>query len=378
MIPFQNLKVTHESFLREFLRDMGALFQSPNPDFIGSNSASVIEFEKAAAEYHGVKHALGVGSGTDAILLALDALGVTAGDEVIVPAFGFIATADVVVRLGATPVFVDIDPATFNIAPGKIEAAITERTKALIPVHLFGQAADMTAIMAIARSRNLPVIEDVAQAMGADHDGRKLGSIGLFGAFSFYPTKNLGGAGDGGLITTNDDEMARRIRLYRDHGKNAEGVFEVVGYNSRLDGIQAKYLQYKLPDLDDSIQDRIENARLYNQLFANSEVETSPIPDDMSHSFNLYTIKVRDRDRLQTFLREKEIQTAVYYPYAMPLTPALSRFGHKPGDFPASEEVARQVISLPVWPGLKRKEIERVAECVNQFLENNVSLTLRR
>lgn len=379
MIPFQNLKVTHESFLRDFLRDLGTLFQSPTPDFIGANSKTVGEFEKTVAEYLGVKHALGVGSGTDALLLALDALGIGPGDEVIVPAFGFIATADVVVRLGATPVFVDIDPVSFNIDPAKMEAAITERTRALIPVHLYGQAADMTAIMEIARSRNLPVIEDVAQAMGAEHNGRKLGSIGLFGAFSFYPTKNLGAAGDGGLLVTNDDEMARRIRLYRDHGKNAEGVFEVVGYNSRLDSIQARYLNYKLPDLDDSIQDRIENARLYNQLFADTEVEVPAVPEDgLSHSFNLYTIKVRDRDRLQIFLREKEIQTAVYYPYAMPMAPALSRFGHKAGDFPAAEETARQVLSLPIWPGLKRKEIERVAECVNQFLENNVALTLRR
>lgn len=378
MIPFQNLKVTHEGFLRDYLRDLQALFQSPNPDFIGSNSKTVAEFEKETAEYLGVKHAFGVASGTDALLLPLDALGIGAGDEVIVPAFGFIATADVVVRLGATPVFVDIDPVTFNMDPAKVEAAITPRTRAIIPVYLFGQTADMNALLEIGRNHKLPIIEDVAQAMGAEYNGRKLGSLGLFGAFSFYPTKNLGGAGDGGMITTNDDEMARRIRLYRDHGKNNEGVFEVVGYNSRLDAIQARYLSYKLPELDDSIQDRIENARLYNQLFANSEVETPTVPDDMSHSFNLYTIKVRDRNRLQAFLREKEIQTAVYYPYAMPMAPALQRFGAKAGDFPASEEAARMVLSLPVWPGLKRREIERVAECVNQFLENNIALELRR
>ncbi len=379
-VPFQNIKATHENFVRDFLHDLQKLFQAESPDFIGSNSPAVIDFEEAVAKHLGVKHAIGVGSGTDALLLALDALGVGAGHEVILPAYGFIATADVVVRLKAKPVFVDIDPANFNIDPTLLEAAITPNTKAIIPVDLFGQTADMGAIMAIADKHGIPVIEDVAQAMGAEWEGKKLGSIGTFGAFSFYPTKNLGGCGDGGMISTNDDKLADKIRLYRDHGRGPDG-FEIVGYNSRLDPIQARYLKYKLDELDDSIFDRIDNARLYNKLFAESDLTTPTISEDdtnLTHTFNLYTVRVRDRDRLRRYLSEKGIGSAVYYDTVMPLTPALSFLGHKAGEFPKSEEAARSVISLPVWPGLKRRQIETVAEEVNNFLENNVSLTARR
>jgi dTDP-4-amino-4,6-dideoxygalactose transaminase len=378
-VPFLNNKATHDNFVRDYLKDLQKLFSSETPDFIGSNSPTVQEFEAAFAKYLGVKHALGLNSGTDALLLALDALGIGAGDEVILPAYGFIATADVVVRLKAKPVFVDIDPATFNIDPSLIEAAITPNTKAIIPVDLYGLAADMGAIMEIAGKHNLPVIEDVAQATGAEWQGKKLGSIGTFGCFSFYPTKNLGGCGDGGLISTNDDALANKIRLYRDHGRGPGG-FETVGYNSRLDGIQARYLQYKLEELDDSIFERVDNARLYNRLFAESDLITPAINEDdsdLTHSFNLYTVRIRDRERVRRFLTEKSIGSAVYYDTVMPLTPALAYLGHKPGDFPKSEEACKSVLSLPVWPGLKRKQIEQVAEEVNHFLENNVALARR-
>jgi dTDP-4-amino-4,6-dideoxygalactose transaminase len=379
-VPFQNIKATHENFSREYLHDLQKLFQSESPDFIGSNSPTVAEFEAAVAKYLGVKHALGVGSGTDALLLALDALGIGEGHEVILPAFGFIATADVIIRLKAKPVFVDIDPTNFNIDPNLIEAAITPNTKAIIPVDLFGQTADMGAIMAIAEKHYLAVIEDVAQAMGAEWDGKKLGSIGAFGCFSFYPTKNLGGCGDGGLISTNDDKLADKIRLFRDHGRGPGG-FETIGYNSRLDAMQAKYLQYKLDELDDSIFDRVDNARLYNKLFAESDLVTPVISEDdsnLSHTFNLYTVRIRDRDRVRRYLTEKGIGSAVYYDTVMPLTPALSFLGHKPGEFPKSEEACKSVLSLPVWPGLKRRQIEQAAEEVNHFLENNIALTARR
>ncbi len=379
-VPFQNIKATHENFARDFLHDIQKLFQAESPDFIGSNSPTVAEFEGTVAEYLGVKHAIGVGSGTDALLLSLDALGIGAGHEVILPAYGFIATADVIVRLKAKPVFVDIDPANFNMDPNLLEAAITANTKAIIPVDLFGQTADMGAIMAIADKHGIPVIEDVAQAMGSEFEGKKLGSIGTFGAFSFYPTKNLGGCGDGGLISTNDDKLANKIRLYRDHGRG-EGRFEIVGYNSRLDSIQARYLKYKLDELEDSIFERIDNARLYNKLFAESDLVTPLIAEDdtdLTHTFNLYTVRIRDRDRVRRYLTEKGIGSAVYYDTVMPLTPALSFLGHKAGEFPKSEEAARSVLSLPVWPGLKRRQIETVAEEVNHFLENNVALTARR
>lgn len=375
-VPFQNIRATHDEFLRDYFRDLQKIFQSDNPDFIGSNSPTVKEFEAAAAQYLGVKHAFGLNSGTDALLLALDALGVGHGDEVILPAFGFIATADVVLRLHAKPVFVDIDPNTFNIDPAAVEAAITPNTKVIIPVDLFGLAADMDRIMELAEKHGLAVIEDVAQAMGAEFEGKKLGAIGTFGAFSFYPTKNLGGCGDGGLVTTNDDALAEKIRLFRDHGRGPGG-FETIGYNSRLDPIQAKYLSYKLPDLDDTIFERIDNARLYNKLFAESDIVTPEIPeadDDLTHSFNLYTIRIRDRDRARRYLTEKGIGSAVYYDVVMPLTPALAHLGHKKGEFPNSEAAAKSVLSLPVWPGLKRKQIEQVAEEVNHFLENNIAL----
>ena len=375
-VPFQNIKATHEDFLREFLHDLQRMFQAETPDFIGSNSPTVKEFEAGVAKYLGVKHAFGLNSGTDALLLALDALGIGHHDEVILPAFGFIATADVILRLHAKPVFVDIDPATFNIDPAAVEAAITPKTKAIIPVDLFGRAADMTRIMEIAEKHGVAVIEDVAQAMGAEADGRKLGSIGTFGAFSFYPTKNLGGCGDGGMVTTNDDALAEKIRLFRDHGRGPNG-FETIGYNSRLDPIQAKYLSFKLEELDDNLADRIDNARLYNKLFADTELTTPDIAeadDDLTHSFNLYTVRIRDRDRARRYLTEKGIGSAVYYDIVMPLTPALAHLGHKKGEFPKSEEAAKSVLSLPVWPGLKRKQIEQVAEEVNNFLENNIAL----
>lgn len=379
-VPFQNIKASHEGFVLDYLKDLQKMFAADSPDFIGSNSPTVAAFEADVAAYLGVKHAIGVGSGTDALLLSLDALGIGAGDEVILPAFGFIATADVIIRLKAKPVFVDIDPVTFNIDPALVEAAITPKTKAIIPVDLFGQSADMDAIMEVAGKHGLAVIEDVAQAMGAEWQGKKLGAIGTVGCFSFYPTKNLGGCGDGGLISTNDDALADKIRLYRDHGRGPGG-FEIVGYNSRLDAMQAKYLHYKLDELNDNLFDRIDNARLYNKLFAESDLVCPVVSDedeDLTHSMNLYTVKVRDRDRLRRYLSEKGIGSAVYYDVVMPLTPAFAFLGHKPGEFPKSEEACKSVLSLPVWPGLKRKQIEQVAEEVKTFLANNVAMTVKR
>jgi dTDP-4-amino-4,6-dideoxygalactose transaminase len=329
-----------------------------------------------------VKHALGVNSGTDALLLALDAVGVRAGDEVILPAFGFIATADVVVRLGARPVLVDVQPETFNVDPAAIEAAITPRTKAIIPVHLFGQACDMDPILEIAARHHLPVIEDVAQACGATYKGKRLGALGTFGAFSFYPTKNIGAAGDAGMITTNDDALAERIRQFRDHGRTPNGTFVCIGYNSRLDTTQALYLQHKLEDLDDTILDRIENARLYNRIFEEYkaqmaaighpvDLELPRVAEDFTHTFNLYTIKTRDRDRLRAFLTEKKIGSAIYYPLPLHRMPALEFLGYGQGAFPVAEECARRCLSLPVWPGLTRQQVRTVAETVIEFFENN-------
>ncbi|MCX7625660.1 MAG: DegT/DnrJ/EryC1/StrS family aminotransferase [Candidatus Sumerlaeaceae bacterium] len=382
-IPFIDLRSTHADFIQGYLKELENLFQTC--DFIGASSKRVAAFEEHFARYIGVKHALGVNSGTDALLLALDALGVGHGDEVILPAFGFIATADVIVRLGARPVFVDVQPDTFNVNPEAIEAAITERTKAIIPVHLFGQICDMDAIMAIAERHKLPVVEDVAQACGAaTADGRRAGSIGTFGAFSFYPTKNIGAAGDAGIVTTNDDALAEKIRRFRDHGRTTAGTFECIGYNSRLDTIQAMYLAHKLPELDDNLLDRIENAKLYDTLLAEVDrsleirhgerrplIERPAVPGDLRHTFNLYTIKAPDRDRLKACLAQRGIQTAIYYPTPLHTTPALAFLGYKGGQFPVAEECARRCLSLPVWPGLKRQQIQRVVHEVREFLENN-------
>ncbi len=373
-IPIQNVRLSHEPFLKDYMANLRKLFEAPSPDFIGSNSPTVGALECDLAGYLGCKYAFGVASGTDALILPLHALGIGPGDEVIVPAYSFIATADVVVRLGARPVFVDIDLNTYNIDVTKIEAAVSPRTKAIIPVHLFGQSADMTGVMAVARKHNIPVVEDVAQATGAKWDDRRVGTIGDFGAYSFYPTKNLGGCGDGGLVTTDNDDHAHIIRLFRDHGRGKTG-FESIGYNSRLDAIQALYLHAKLPDLDDNLYERVENARLYNQLLEGTGAHLPAIPEgDLVHTFNLYTIRVHDRARLRTYLGEKGIGTAIYYDTVMPLTPALAFLGHKAGEFPAAEEACRTVVSLPVWPGLTKRQIEYVAGCVREFLRNNVPM----
>ncbi|MGC8740759.1 MAG: DegT/DnrJ/EryC1/StrS family aminotransferase [Candidatus Sumerlaeaceae bacterium] len=383
-IPFIDLRSTHEEFIKDYFEELKDLFRAC--DFIGASSKRVAAFEEKFAKYIGVKHALGVNSGTDALLLALDALGVTRGDEVILPAFGFIATADVVVRLGARPVFVDVQPDTFNIDPSAVEAAITPRTKAIIPVHLFGQTCDMAALMAIAERHKLPVVEDVAQACGAtDAENRRAGAIGTFGAFSFYPTKNIGAAGDAGIVTTNDDTLAEKIRWFRDHGRTPAGTFECIGYNSRLDTIQAMYLAHKLPDLDDSLLDRIENAKLYDALLAEVDhsfeirygehrprIERPAVPGDLRHAFNLYTIKAPDRDRLKAYLAHCGIQSAIYYPTPLHTTPALEFLGYKRGQFPVAEDCAQRCLSLPVWPGLKRQQIQRVVQTIREFLENNI------
>ncbi|MCX7717680.1 MAG: DegT/DnrJ/EryC1/StrS family aminotransferase [Candidatus Sumerlaeaceae bacterium] len=369
MIPFIDLQPSHDTFLREYFRDLQHLFAKC--EFIGAYSKMTAEFECAFAGYLGVKYAIGVASGTDALLLPMHALGIGPGDEVIMPAFGFIATADVVVRLGGRPVLVDVDPVTCNINPSLIEPMITERTKALCPVHLFGLACDMDAIMEIAERRGLAVIEDVAQACGTQYKGRKLGTIGKAGAFSFYPTKNLGGAGDGGMITTNDDRLAETLYKFRDHGRTPDGTYDTIGYNSRLDTVQALYLKRKLEELDETLAYRIDNARLYYQLLKGTEVEVPAVPDDMSHTFNNYTIKVRDRDRLMAYLKWKGVGSAIYYKEAMHLTRALAHLGYKAGDFPVAESLTQRVLSLPVFPGLKRKQIERVAELVKEFLDRN-------
>ena len=336
------------------------------------------------------RHALGVSSGTDALLLALMALGIGPGDEVIVPTFSFFATAGVVSRLHARPVFVDIDPKTWNIDPEGVAAAITERTKAIVPVHLFGQSADMDALMAVAAGRDIPVIEDAAQAIGTQyHDGRRVGGIGFAGCFSFFPSKNLGGFGDGGLLTTNDSDYYQRVRIMRMHGEKTRYHHMVVGGNFRLDALQAAVLAVKLPHLPAWSAARRKNAELYNQLFIEAGLSTgtgvqdyrngdrvltpTAVHGDSGHAdhhiFNQYVIRSKQRDDLKSWLESKGIGTAVYYPIPFHQQECFSDLGYSIGDFPNAERAANEVLALPIYPELANKQIEYVVQSIADFFQ---------
>lgn len=364
-IPFVDLWNQHEPLEEEFLEQVKALLRSSQ--FI--LGPTVQKFEEQTARYLGVKNAIGVSSGTDALLLALASLGVGPGDEVVMPAYTFVACADVVVRLGARPVFVDVRADTFNLDADKALASLSSRTKAIMAVHLFGQCAEIDRIVTIARTYSVPVVEDVCQAFGAKSHNRRAGSFGLFGAYSFYPTKNLGGIGDGGLLTTDDDQKADMVRKYRDHGRVSTSTYlhDIIGYNSRLDALQAAFLSLKLPDVDEMNLERVENARLYNHMFENAPFIVPRFTDDGSHVFNCYTLLVSNRDELQAKLKEKGIGTAVYYPVPLHLQPCLQYLGYKEGAFPVAEDLAKRAISLPIAPGLKKKQIQEVAKEVLEF-----------
>lgn len=331
------------------------------------------QFETAMAEYCGVPHAVGCASGSDALLLSLMALGIGSGDEVILPSFTFFATAGAVWRLGAKPVFVDIDRRTFNVDAAKIDAAVTRATRAILPVHLFGQCAAMPAIEAVAKAHRLPVIEDACQAIGAEQSGRRAGSWGWAGCFSFYPTKNLGGFGDGGMITTGDSTLAERLRILRDHGQSPRYHHAVVGVNSRLDSIQAAILNIKLEMLETWNEQRIENAHRYSVLLRQAGLAEKIEPPYASaghrHVWNQYTIRVLDgrRDALAQFLQSHRIGTAVYYPVPLHLQPCFSGLDYRPGSLPETERAAREVLSLPIFPGLSEVQQQAVVGRIADF-----------
>jgi dTDP-4-amino-4,6-dideoxygalactose transaminase len=329
----------------------------------------VAQFEEDLRKYLGVKHVVGLGSGTDALLLAIKSCGIGPGDEVITTPFTFIATVDAIIRAGARPIFVDIERHTFNMDARQVEAVTTPSTKAILPVHLFGRVAAMDFLTAYAHQRRLLIIEDVAQACGARFAGQMAGSFGNVGCFSFYPTKTLGGAGDGGAIATDNDEIAERVKRYRDHGRSVTNPLQhdMIGFNSRLDSLQAAVLRLKLPDLDESNEDRVANAKLYNELLSESPVQTPHVPDDGSHVVNYYTILCEDRDGLRAFLQEQGIGTGVYYPIPLHLQPSHLYLGYRAGNFPVAEEVAQQCLSLPSYPGLTKKVIETIAGHVCAF-----------
>lgn len=324
----------------------------------------VMELEKKIALYHGISEALGVASGTDALHLSVEALGIGEGDEVITTPFTFFATAEAIMYTGATPVFVDIEPDTMNIDPVEIEKKITKKTKAIIPVHIFGHPADMEKITRIARKHDLRIIEDCAQSFGAEIDGKKTGSFGDTGCFSFYPSKNLGAFGDGGMILLNDGSVAEAIRKLRNHGSKGQYRHESVGFNSRLDEIQAGVLLVKLRRIDQYNELRRKKASLYNQLLS-GRVELPVERPGCRHVYHQYTIRSSGRDQIQKVLHDKGVSSVVYYPVPVHLQEAVAFLGYRKGDLPVAEEASEKVLSLPVYPELEEASIREIAEIIN-------------
>jgi dTDP-4-amino-4,6-dideoxygalactose transaminase len=325
--------------------------------------------EEEIARLCGVAHGIAVASGTDALILALRACGVQAGDEVLIPPFTFVATGSAVSALGAKPVFADIHPNTYNLNPAELERRITPRTRAIIAVHLYGLAADMDGIVAFARARNIPVIEDNAQAIGASYKGRRTGSLGDIACLSFYPTKNLGAYGDAGMIVTHSTELAGRLRTLRNHGQTAKYVSSEPGWNSRLDELQAAILRVKLLHLPAWQKSRQAHAAEYTRQFSQIPGVMPPIvPERYEHVFHQYTIRVEDRGALQKVLSDAGIGSAVYYPVPLHLQPLYASLGYKSGDFPHAEHAAQEVLSLPIYPELTTHQRARVADAVSEFL----------
>lgn len=367
-VPLLDLKRQYEPLRDEMEKTMAEVAASQY--FI--LGPQVEQFEKSAAVWLDVDHAIAVASGTDALLVALMALDIGPGDEVILPTFTFFATAGVVARLGATPVFVDIDPVDFNIEPAAVADRISDRTKAIIPVHLFGQAANLAAVAEAAGE--IPILEDCAQAWGADFKGTYVGGHGVMGAFSFFPSKNLGGFGDGGLVTTNDADLAATLRELRVHGQSGPYLHPVVGGNFRLDAIQAAVLGVKLPHVQGWIQGRRANAmRLVDLFIQHGLDEVLGLPVALSgrgHTFNQFVIRAPRRDELKQHLIDRGIGCAVYYPLPLHLQPCFSALGYAEGEMPVAERASREVLALPVFPELTEAEIGEVVGAIAEFYKD--------
>ena len=360
-VPLLDLKAQYGGIREDVRRAVDGVMDAQY--FILGPEVAALEEEVAA--YVGAKHAIGCASGTDALLLALMALGLGEGDEVITSPFTFFATAGSIWRTGATPVFVDIEPETFNIDPAAVGAAITGKTKAIIPVHLFGQCAEMDAIRDAAG--DVPIVEDAAQALSAEHQGRKAGSIGAVGCFSFFPSKNLGGFGDGGMMTTQDDALAETLRTLRVHGAERKYYHRLVGFNSRLDALQAAVLRVKLPHLDAWSDGRAANAARYRELLAGANVVTPVARPHCRHVYNQYTLRVPERDAVMAGLKERDIGCAIYYPVPLHLQDCFASLGYKEGDLPVAEQAAAEVISIPVYPELTAEMQQHVADTVREL-----------
>ncbi len=362
-IPLVDLKAQYQAIKPEIDAAMQRVVA--NTQFILGKE--VAEFEKNFAAYCRVRHCVGTDSGTAALHLALILGGIKPGDEVITTTHTFVATAEVISLIGARPVFVDIDPRTYNIDPNAIERAITPRTRAIIPVHLYGQPAEMEPILDIARKHNLRVIEDAAQAHGAEYRGRRAGSMGDIACFSFYPGKNLGAYGDAGALVTNDDDLAARARMLRDHGRKEKYAHQIVGYGYRLDALQAAILGAKLPHLDAWNARRREIADYYTELFSNTDLVLPYVPTHIQPVYHLYVVRARNRDALQKHLKARGIETGIHYPIPLHLQPVYKNLGYKPGDFPHTKKTANEVLSLPMYPELTEAQINQVVEAVKEF-----------
>jgi len=375
-VPFIDLVAQHATIRDEVRAAVDRCFETQT--FILGDE--VLQLEKEIAAYCGAKHAIGCASGTDALILALLAAGVKPGDEVITSPFTFFASAGAIHRIGAVPVLVDIDPVSFNLDPRCVETAITSRTAAIMPVHIFGQCAEMEPLWKLASAYDLPIIEDSAQAIGAEYRGERTGSLGKIGCFSFFPTKNLGGAGDGGIMTTQDDDLATRLRRLRVHG-DAGGYNHVeVGFNSRLDSLQAAVLRVKLRHLDKWTAGRTTNAERYAELICSSgldDVVTLPTTlPDRRHVFNQFTIRITGGRRAEVMqsLKEQKIGCMVYYPIPLHLQKCFACLGYKPGDLPEAEQAASEVLSLPIYAELPPVHLERVISGLCEALDRKATL----
>lgn len=365
MVPLIDLKAQHRSIASEVEAAIRQVCD--NTAFILSDEMKAFEAEFAA--YCGVRHGVGVANGTEALFLALLALGIGQGDEVIVPANTFVATAAAVSHTGATPVFVDCDPETYCIDPGKIESAITPRTKAVMPVHLYGHPCEMDAINAIARKHSLRVIEDCAQGHGTRYKGMHVGSFGDAAGFSFYPSKTLGAYGDAGMVLTNDDSTAEKLRLLRDNGRTSWYEHAIIGYNSRLDGIQAAVLRVKLRHLNEWVEARRRCAALYEKLLG--DVDGIALPTEKAgakHSYYVYVIRVGNRDAVMEEMKARGCGCAIHYPLPLHLQPAFASLGGREGQHPVAEEYARQIVSIPMFPELTTEQVDEAAGIIREVV----------
>jgi len=363
-MQFLDLKIQYKSIKKEI--DQAIKNVLNNCHFI--LGPEVEKLEKNVAKYCGTKYGIALNSGTDALFLSLKGLGIGPGDEVIVPSFTFIATPEAIVNVGAKPIFIDINPETFNIDPSKIEKLINKKTKAIIPVHLFGQPAEMDKIMKIARKYKLKVIEDAAQAIGAKYKNKKICSVGDCGCLSFFPSKNLGGYGDGGMVVTNNKNLAKKITLLRAHGTTKKYHYQIIGTSSRLDALQSAVLSVKLKHLNKWTKIRQKNADYYTKQLKNiKEIIVPMFQCSMFHVFNQYTIRAKNRNQLQKYLKQNNIPTQIYYPYPLHLQPAFKYLNYKKNNLPETEKACKEVLSLPIYPELPPKDQDYIIKKIKEF-----------